>query len=60
MMLGIFITLVVIGFIFWLVDTYIPMDAGIKQLVRVVAVVFIVLWLLSVLFGYSPHLARPF
>lgn len=47
------ITLVVVGVILWAVNTYIPMDAKIKQILNVVVVIAIILWLLSV-FGVLP------
>ena len=36
-MIGLVITLVVIGVLLWLVNTYIPMDAKIKQILNAVA-----------------------
>lgn len=42
------ILLVVFGVILWLVNSYIPMDAKIKTILNVVAVVAICLWLLRV------------
>jgi hypothetical protein len=52
-LLSVLITLIVIGVLLWLVNTYIPMDAKIKQILNVVAVIGTVLWLLNVfgLFG---------
>jgi len=41
------ITLIVVGVLLWLVNTYIPMDAKIKQLLNIVVVIAVVLWLLS-------------
>ena len=40
------ITLVVVGLLLWLVNTYIPMDGKIKSILNVVVVVAVVLWLL--------------
>lgn len=42
------ITLIVVGVLLWLINTYIPMDGKIKQILNVVVVVSVVLWLLSV------------
>lgn len=42
------ITLIVIGVLLWLVNTYIPMDSKIKNIMNVVVVIVVVLWLLSV------------
>lgn len=41
------VVLVVIGLLLWAVETVIPMDAWIKQLIRVLVVVLVCLWLLS-------------
>ena len=41
---------VVVGVLVWLMDAYMPMDAGIKKIVRVVTIVIIaVLWLVLLL-----------
>lgn len=47
-MIGILAQLIVIGLLLWLVNTYIPMQAQIKNIVNVVAVILVVLWLLQV------------
>lgn len=47
------ITLVIVGVILWAVNTYIPMDGKIKQILNVVVVIAVVLWLLSI-FGVLP------
>lgn len=44
------ITLVVVGLILWLINSYIPMQANIKKILNVVVIIVVVLWLLS-LFG---------
>jgi len=46
------LSLVVIGVVLYLIETYIPMAAPIKLVIRVVVVVAIVLWLLR-LFGIA-------
>jgi hypothetical protein len=46
-LIGLVITLIVIGVLLWLVNTYIPMDAKIKQVLNVVVIVAVVLWLLQ-------------
>ncbi len=40
------ITLIVVGVLLWLVNTYIPMDRKIKNILNVVVVIVVVLWLL--------------
>jgi hypothetical protein len=41
------VVLIVVGVLLWLVNSYIPMDAKIKQILNVVVVIVVVLWLLS-------------
>jgi len=53
-LISIVITLIVVGVLLWLVNTYIPMDGKIKKIINVVVVVAVVLWLLSV-FGILGH-----
>ena len=40
------VTLIVIGGLLWLVNTYIPMDGKIKKILNVVVVICVVVWLL--------------
>jgi hypothetical protein len=42
------VTLIVVGVLLWAVNTYIPMDGKIKQILNVVVVIAVVLWLLRV------------
>jgi hypothetical protein len=39
-------TLIVVGVLLWLVNTYVPMDAKIKSILNVVVVIAVILWLL--------------
>jgi uncharacterized membrane protein YvlD (DUF360 family) len=48
-LISLIITLVVAGVLLWLVNTYIPMDRKIKQILNAVVVVAIVVWLLNLL-----------
>jgi hypothetical protein len=48
--IGILLIIIVVGVLLWLVNTYIPMDATIKRILNVVAIVLLVLWLLSLFF----------
>ena len=48
MLINVLITLVVVGVLLWLVNTYIPMDGKIKQILNIVIVIAVVLWLLRV------------
>ena len=47
------LVLVVVGVLLWAVNTYVPMDAKIKQILNVAVVIAVVLWLLAV-FGLLP------
>ena len=49
------ITLIVVGVLLWLVNTYIPMDGKIKKVLNIVVMVVVVLWLLNV-FGVWGHI----
>ena len=44
------LTLVVVGVLLWLINTYIPMQSAIKSIINVIVVVAVVLW---VLHGYG-------
>jgi hypothetical protein len=45
-LISVVITLIVIGILLWLVNTYIPMDGKIKKILNVVVVICVVVWLL--------------
>lgn len=42
------IVLAVIGVLLYLITTYLPMDAKIKQIITIVVMIVVVLWLLNV------------
>lgn len=46
-LISLVITLIVVGVLLWLINTYIPMDGKIKKIINVVVVIAVVLWLLS-------------
>ena len=46
-LMTIVITLIVVGVLLWLINTYIPMDAKIKNILNIVVVIVVVLWLLN-------------
>ena len=55
------LTLIVIGVLLWLINTYIPMAASIKSILNFVVVVAVVIWLLygfGVL-GHSGEIRLP-
>ena len=45
-LINVVVTLVVIGIVLWLINTYIPMQATIKKILNVVVVIVVILWLL--------------
>ena len=53
-LISLIVTLIVIGVLLWLVNTYIPMDGKIKQILNVVVVICVVIWLLYA-FGIINH-----
>ena len=46
-LLTVLVVLVVVGVVLWLVNTYIPMDRKIKNILNVVVVIAVVIWLLK-------------
>ena len=45
--LTIIIVLIVVGVLLWLVNTFIPMDGKIKNILNVVVVIVVIIWLLK-------------
>ena len=46
-LISIILTLIVVGILLWLVNSYIPMDGKIKNILNAVVVIAVVLWLLQ-------------
>lgn len=46
-LIGLVITLVVVGVLLWLLNNYVPMDGKIKRIINVVVVIVVVIWLLQ-------------
>lgn len=46
-LVSVVITLIVVGVILWLINTYIPMDGKIKGILNIVVVIAVILWLLQ-------------
>lgn len=56
------VILIVIGVLLWAVNTYIPMDARVKQIINAVVIIAIVIWLLFMLMaavGLVPNSGGP-
>jgi hypothetical protein len=46
-LISLVVVLIVVGVLLWLVNTYIPMDGKIKQILNAVVVIAVVVWLLQ-------------
>lgn len=46
-LVSIVLTLIVVGVLLWLINSYIPMDSKIKSILNVVVVIAVILWLLQ-------------
>lgn len=55
-LISLIIILVVMGFILWAINKYIPMDDNIRKILNVVVIIVVILWLLTV-FGLLPELS---
>jgi len=47
-LINLVIVLLVVGVLLWVVNTYIPMDRKIKNILNIVVVIVVVIWLLQV------------
>ena len=47
-LINLVIVLLVVGVLLWVINTYIPMDRKIKNILNIVVVIVVVLWLLQV------------
>jgi len=56
-LLTILIVLIVAGVLLWLVNSYIPMDRKIKNILNIVVVIVLVIWLLKA-FGVLSSLSN--
>lgn len=46
-LINVVVTLIVVGVLLWLINTFIPMDGKIKNLLNIVVVIAVVIWLLN-------------
>jgi hypothetical protein len=46
-LIGLILTLVVVGVLLWLLNNYVPMDPKIKTIINVVIVIVVVIWVLQ-------------
>jgi hypothetical protein len=45
-LINVVVTLVIVGLVLWLINTYIPMQGMIKTILNLVVVIAVILWLL--------------
>ena len=50
-LISLILTLIVIGVLLWLINTYIPMDGKIKKIINIVVVVAVIIWVLGIFVG---------
>jgi hypothetical protein len=55
------IVIMVVGVLLWLVNTMVPMEPRVKQILNAVVIILLVLWLLQLLVGPFPniHVGSP-
>ena len=53
-LISVVLTLIVVGVLLWLINTYIPMADSIKRILNIVVVIVVVIWLLRI-FGVLDH-----
>jgi bacteriorhodopsin len=46
-LIGLVLTLVVVGVLLWLLNNYVPMDRKIKSIINALVVIVVVIWLLQ-------------
>lgn len=46
-LVSLIVTLIVVGVLLWLVNSYLPMDGKIKSILNIVVVIAVVVWLLQ-------------
>jgi hypothetical protein len=53
-LLNVVVTLIIVGVVLWLINTYIPMQGAIKSILNAVVVIAVIIWLLYG-FGIISH-----
>lgn len=48
-LINLLLVIVVVGFLLWLVNTYIPMDDKIKKILNIIVVIAVIVWILKIL-----------
>lgn len=57
-LLGLILSLVIVGVVLWLINQFVPMDPKVKTILNVVVIIVLILWLLSAL-GFVGVLSQP-
>ena len=55
-LISVVLILIVIGVGLYCINTLIPMDGKIKQILNIVVIIVVLLWLVSLFSGYLPHM----
>ena len=55
-LISLIILIVIIGVLLWAVNTYIPMDAKIKNILNIIVVIALVLFIINLFSGYFPDI----
>ena len=56
-LLNILITIIIVGVILWIINTFIPMDRKIKKIFNLVVVIALIIWLLKA-FGLFTYITN--
>ena len=56
-LITVLLSLIVVGVLLWMVNSFLPMDAKIKRILNVVVVVAVICWVLNA-FGLFDHLGN--
>lgn len=57
-MIEIIVALIIVGVILWAINSFIPMDGKVKQILNVVVIIGILIWLLKA-FGLLSKIPNP-
>ena len=55
-LISIVVILIVVGVLLWFVNTTVPMDGKIKQILNAVVVMAVILWILTLFLGGIPNI----
>lgn len=55
-LLSLIVMIIIVGVVLYAVNTYVPMDAKIKQILNIVVIIALVLFILSLFIGSFPSI----